>query len=344
MDENENKVSENPVKISIEKQEFKCEICPAICKSERSYRDHQRRVHDCKRYICEVCSTEITGLLNFKNHARKHDQEDCPKCSKTILRYSFPKHIRNCTGSKVKEKKPRKMFPCDLCPHEAQSQERLETHKKKHDKIIIKTPFKCSHEDCSYATFDKSNINRHESEYCVFLKRARGPLNGPVTERELNSLFADCEVSIADFNKILDFFLKKFGPEWFPKTSKTCVREFCEEMGEFSSHETVEFLDSSGKPIQRTLSYVSDLEGFVSKILEKRQTQDPKLVLGADVGKDQLLMTLSVFDDSNLFEEVGGVKQSSAQAAFLLASVDLVPERLVLHYFLTFNIPYACQI
>ena len=334
MDENENELGENAVKISIEKQEFKCEKCPAICKSERSYRDHQRRVHDCKRFICEVCSTEITGLLNFKNHVRKHDQQDCPKCSKTIWRDSLPKHLSNCTGSK--EKKPRKMFPCDVCPHEATSNERLETHKKKHDKIIIKTPSKCSHGDCSYATFDKSNLKKHESEYCVFLKRARGPLNGPVTEKELNSLFADCEVSIADFNKILDFFLKKFGSEWFPRGAKTCVREFCEEMAEFSTHETVEFLDSSGNPIQRTLSYVSDLERFVSKILEERQTQDPKLVLGADAGKDQLLLTLSVFDDSNLFEDVGGVKQSSAQAAFLLASVDLVPERLVLHCLLLY--------
>ena len=338
MDYNDNELEENTVKLNISKkvedEEIICEDCSAVCKSKKIYRDHKRRVHDSKRFICEVCSTEITGHLNFKNHVRKHDQRDCPKCSNSYQTRNLPFHIKKCTGSK--DKKPRKMFPCDLCPHEAQSQERLETHKKKHDKIIIKTPFKCSHEDCSYATFDKSNINRHESEYCVFLKRARGPLNGPVTEKELNSLFADCEVSIADFNKILDFFLKKFGSEWFPRGAKTCVREFCEEMAEFSTHETVEFLDSSGNPIQRTLSYVSDLERFVSKILEERQTQDPKLVLGADAGKDQLLLTLSVFDDSNLFEDVGGVKQSSAQAAFLLASVDLVPERLVLHCLLLY--------
>ena len=85
MDYNDNELEENTVKLNISKkvedEEIICEDCSAVCKSKKIYRDHKRRVHDSKRFICEVCSTEITGHLNFKNHVRKHDQRDCPKCS-----------------------------------------------------------------------------------------------------------------------------------------------------------------------------------------------------------------------------------------------------------------------
>ena len=118
----------------------------------------------------------------------------------------------------------------------------------------------------------------------------------------------------------------KWEISFFGNGTMKCVQDYCSSMNVFSTVETVEFTDSSNKKISRTLAYISDPKGFIEDILKGRGIKEPKIVLGSDYGKDKLIVTASIYDESDLLSDVNGVKPSSPQAAPLLAMVDFVRE------------------
>ena len=91
----------------------------------------------------------------------------------------------------------------------------------------------------------------------------------------------------------------------------------------YSKTDTVIFKDKDNNDLPRTLTYVSDLQRFFSDVVKARDIEEPKFVLGCDYGKEKLIVTASLFDEKDLFADVqGGIKPSSAQAAFILAMTD----------------------
>ena len=118
------------------------------------------------------------------------------------------------------------------------------------------------------------------------------------------------------------FLFRLFSPcSEIPITNS--FQDYCKSMDIYSTTETVVFKDKDNNDLPRTLTYVSDLQRFFSDVVKARDIEEPKFVLGCDYGKEKLIVTASLFDEKDLFAEVqGGIKPSSAQAAFILAMTD----------------------
>ena len=101
------------------------------------------------------------------------------------------------------------------------------------------------------------------------------------------------------------------------------LQDYCKSMEVYSTTETIVFKDKDNNDLPRTLTYVSDLQRFFSDVVKARDIEEPKFVLGCDYGKEKLIVTASLFDEKDLFADLqGGIKPSSAQAAFILAMTD----------------------
>ena len=107
-----------------------------------------------------------------------------------------------------------------------------------------------------------------------------------------------CGVTFADSRKIIKFFNQKIGDHWFEKGSEAAMERYAKSLGSYHSTQVAQFEDSSGNMCNRTCAFISDLPGFITKIVLERDIKNPPaLVLGADVGCNKLLLTLSVLDE-----------------------------------------------
>lgn len=101
MEENKDDSSndETIVKITLEKMEFKCEICEMVLSSKRNLDWHMLNI--CKyEHICSKCNK----CFNSSNYLKRHESIcigilECPKCKKVLSRkQTYLKHINICFG------------------------------------------------------------------------------------------------------------------------------------------------------------------------------------------------------------------------------------------------------
>ena len=295
-----------------------CDECPATFSNNDKLVTHKKRKH--LRHICGECGYVLFGRDKLHDHVRNHKSAVCSDCGLVVKSRSLKAHMNTCNKQK-KVKKGRKRHVCDSCEFSADTEKRLNVHKRKHEKkgLVHKCDF------CDYSSKKLMNKNRHQKS-CPAKKRQTPPAAGIVTNKKLLDMFAGSHCSISDFNDIVGGFIDHFGSEWFESNAKKCVADYCKSMNVFSTAETVQFTDSSGKQISRTLAYVSDPKALFEKVLEGRNIADSKIVLGCDYGKEKLIVTASLYDKDDLTKECNGVKPSSPQAAMLLACGDFVPE------------------
>ena len=220
--------------ISSEREEYFCDQCPSVCGSKKGLAIHIRKIHSIN--ICSECGFQIHGRKNYNDHIRKHQKKvKCVSCNKEFAKGYMAQHIAKCNRPKNK-----KRHICEFCGHEAQSPKKLEIHRRKHNKV----PKLYNCEYCPYQSPKISNLNRH-METCIEKKRTVPP-PGPVTNKELTEEFSDMHVDMEDFNKMLKFFINKFGKEWFEQGATTCIKEFCSSLKHLVKTETVDFQDSEG--------------------------------------------------------------------------------------------------
>ena len=117
---------------------------------------------------------------------------------------------------------------------------------------------------------------------------------------ELGQFFGEeCpSVTFEDSRKNIKFFKQKIGDHWFEKGSVAAMERYAKSLGSYHSTQVAQFEDSSGNMCNRTCAFISNLPGFITKIVLERDIKNPPaLVLGADdVGCNKLLLTLSVLD------------------------------------------------
>ena len=248
----------------IKLEEIQCDQCPKECYGQDELVKHKRAAHDTREFTCEECGKSITGSRAFYSHRRRHKKFQCPKCRKHLVVDIKARHIRKCSGiqDKVKEEVVKKChhegcsytthrnnnlkrhelthLTCDVvgCGMEFRSKKKLDAHKRKVHKPIFASnicpkqgPKKHSCGWCGYETSFTTHIKKHE-KICASKKRAEGPdLENQIGKDELGLLYSMTnKCSIKEFNVILDFFIQKFGKEWFEKGAKTAVSEYCNSL------------------------------------------------------------------------------------------------------------------
>ena len=102
-------------------------ICAECGASVASMPQHMK-VHDKRKFECEVCDELVVGRTNFANHKQTHKTWTCPKCSMVIPHNSRTMHMKKCLHKKLKE------FKCDKCPYVTTNKSNLDRHGKTHDK------------------------------------------------------------------------------------------------------------------------------------------------------------------------------------------------------------------
>ena len=245
-------------------EEIQCDQCPKECYGQDELNKHKKVAHDTREFTCEECGKSVKGSRAFYNHRRRHKKFQCPKCEKHLVIDFKAAHIRKCSGvkDKAKEKVVKKCqhegcsyttdvlsnlkrhelthLTCDVegCGKEFHNKKKLEAHKRKVHKPIFASnicpkqgPKKHSCRWCEYETRYSTHIRNHE-KVCAGKKRAEGPdLENQIGKEELGLLYSMTnKCSIKEFNVILDFFIQKFGKEWFEKGAKTAVSEYCNSL------------------------------------------------------------------------------------------------------------------
>ena len=106
----------------------------------------------------------------------------------------------------------------------------------------------------------------------------------PFTKEELGEIYGDTNCSQKDFNKILSAMKNKFGRHWFPTDLHKSASEYAKSMGTHFETKVVEFQDSDGNPIQRTISVPVDTDAYLDAVGVGRGIREERLVLSSDKG------------------------------------------------------------
>ena len=130
------------------------------------------------------------------------------------------------------------------------------------------------------------------------------------------------QVSQLQIPEKLKFFNQKIGVHWFEKSSLAAMERYAISLGSYHSTQVAQFEDSSGNMCNRTCAFISDLPGFITKIVLERDIKNPPaLVLGADVGCNKLLLTLSVLDE-DYYKTLQASDIKPGSKIFVLAMCD----------------------
>ena len=264
--------------IKVEDEEIlACDLCPKQCYGHKQLSKHKMQAHlDKKEYTCEVCGVCVKGARSFYNHKRNHKKYQCPKCEKHLVIHDKAAHIRKCKGVKDKIRKcehegctftterpshlkkhmetHREVF-CDVvgCGKKFHGQKKLNAHKRKEHKPLF-APQVCPKQGpkkepkihrcqwCSFQTRFTTHLKDHLNS-CAAKKRAEaaGP-DEPVTKDELGLLYSlTNKCSMTEFNIILEFFMNKFGKEFFEQGAKSAVSQYANSLAYLHGSEEMTF-------------------------------------------------------------------------------------------------------
>ena len=198
-----------------EDREAMCDDCSVIVENMAELRKHKRMHHD--RLTCNHCGQVANGYKKLMDHVRLHKKASCPNCHKEVTKKRLNEHLKYCLNGQQSRKKN---LTCGTCGYKASSTKKLGSHLKTHEVKIIKM-HTCEY--CDYKSKKAANVRRHQDK-CRAKLRLQPPANGPVSKEELVDLFSDMHTSMTDFKQMLQFFVEKFGSEWFEQGSMKCVQ------------------------------------------------------------------------------------------------------------------------
>lgn len=102
-------------------QEFKCNLCDEVLKTQTNLNNHLSNFHvDKKLLTCEICSKVFKSKKNMRTHKKSHEKVECKVCNKLVSPYSIKYHLSAHENTKK--------FECDLCSTKFKSKANVRLH------------------------------------------------------------------------------------------------------------------------------------------------------------------------------------------------------------------------
>lgn len=113
----------------IHAQNYPCEICSTVYKSQRSLAIHKKTHFDEEpSFQCEICQRTFKQKVHYQYHMNRHNNIrnfSCDQCDKSFLSKSDLRvHQRQHTGQRA--------YVCEVCGKSYMLAEHLKTHALKH--------------------------------------------------------------------------------------------------------------------------------------------------------------------------------------------------------------------
>ena len=147
-------------------EEFACNLCPKVFKSQNSLKFHIYN-HKHRPFTCHLCPTSKIVMLRSQEELdyhidRKHTKIKCeyPNCNYENIKTKLREHV-NAKHLKIRK------FKCDHCDYTGTTGAHLRRHMAVHTN---EKRFKCQW--CEYRSNQRPNTTNHEKLYCKYRKIA----------------------------------------------------------------------------------------------------------------------------------------------------------------------------
>ena len=86
------------------------------------------------KFVCDTCHMKFRTSAKLKSHEKSHDDTkvDCPVCNKTFKSKAVLKVHKSTKHTHTQSVKPKKKWPCKLCPKVYESDRGLRSHVLNH--------------------------------------------------------------------------------------------------------------------------------------------------------------------------------------------------------------------
>ena len=117
---------------SPDQTDVKCTLCPQVCKTRASLKQHYLRCHLERRFQCMVCGKRYGMLKELASHKLTHNRRhQCPSCDmKFATQFLLDGHMdrKHINPKKKPEENQHPNTVCQYCKFEAKSKKSLRDH------------------------------------------------------------------------------------------------------------------------------------------------------------------------------------------------------------------------
>ncbi|KAI1303113.1 Zinc finger protein [Halotydeus destructor] len=145
----------SPEPLSATDEEYRCDVCDAICPTKTKLKNHKRsHVKGKDKLSCEICGKKFQWLYSWKTHVQAHREDNPNKCTECGMKF-FNKFILQNHIRRIHEKTER-TFSCELCPKRFLSKQELIQHGVSHS---VDKAFSCK--QCGKAFTCQRYLEKH---------------------------------------------------------------------------------------------------------------------------------------------------------------------------------------
>ena len=93
-------------------------------------------------------------------------------------------------------------------------------------------------------------------------------------------------------------------------------------MKEWYNADKLNTMETDGSSLLTAICLIKDLVDFSEELIRLRDIKDPLIALGADSGQNKMIITLSIFDQSDLERDYASYSQAGTRTTLVIASCD----------------------
>ena len=294
---------------------LKCGSCTRFFKTKEKLESHKLHSHsDDPSYSCQHCSKKFKTSSNRAKHVRAVHLMSVRRHSIGWARWE---------DNLQKKKKGRTIFPCreENCKFKTHNKRALDKHiAHKHPKEPpIKKEIKC--DGCGFKTTWKSRMMKHVKTCVQFIGNTMRFVP-TVSNKTMKKVAMKHNISLNMFKAMMRDFQKENPNILFEKGLDAALKESIEALSEWYSTERINVVNSKGNEKLTAAVVVKELNDLIQKIIEKNDIKDPLVTFGLDGGQGKFLITMHVYDRSDLTRDYAGFSQGGRRRSLVIGVAD----------------------